>query len=117
MDGDSLVSVAGVIVYSTDVFYSAASHICLCIARMYPDHAASLFVANECFKSIEAAGTFHSAQPLYGGLSDAYGVSALAALSRLGIGGMLFICFHGRKVVRGEGELNGMTHLRQNPSN
>ena len=91
------VSVVGIMIYVVGV-YIILQVICAYISRSYPRYSASLFAANECFRSFVAAGAIHFSKPLYEGLGVAHGVSVLAGLSTLGIVGMFFMCRWGRRL-------------------
>lgn len=61
----------------------------------YPDHAASLFAANDFFRSVWAAAAVLYARLLFQALGIARGVSLLAGLSSGGVFGVLALYHFG----------------------
>ena len=55
------------------------------IPLSYPQYAASLFAANDAFRSLFAFGSVLFSRPMYINLGVAKGVTLLAGLSVLGI--------------------------------
>ncbi|OAQ71253.2 cycloheximide resistance protein [Pochonia chlamydosporia 170] len=64
----------------------------------YPQYAASLFAANDFFRSALACGSVLFAHPLFGNLGVAKGVSLLGGLSVIGIVGIWLLYFYGARL-------------------
>ncbi|KAF5548736.1 H+ antiporter [Fusarium napiforme] len=64
----------------------------------YPQYSASLFAANDFFRSALASGSILFAHPLYKNLGFAKGTSLLGGLSVIGIFGMWVLFFYGAKL-------------------
>lgn len=64
----------------------------------YPGYAASLFAANDFFRSAWAAGAVLYARPLFEGLGIARGVSLLGGLSCGGVIGVSLLYVYGAKL-------------------
>lgn len=61
----------------------------------YPQYAASLFAANDIFRSCLAAGAIVFAQPLFDNLGVDKGVTLLACLACGGVMGMVALWYWG----------------------
>lgn len=61
----------------------------------YPRYAASLFAANDVCRSMFAAGCVLFARPMFVNLGIGGGVSLLAGLACLGVGGMFYLWKYG----------------------
>ncbi|CAG8897335.1 unnamed protein product [Penicillium nalgiovense] len=68
------------------------------IPLTYPKYAASLFAANDFFRSALACGSVLFAHPLFGNLGVARGVSLLGGLSVIGIIGIWLLYFYGARL-------------------
>jgi len=68
------------------------------VPMTYPQYAASLFAANDFFRSLTAFGCILFATPLYTNLGIAKGISVLAGISTLGILGIFYLFFTGAKM-------------------
>ncbi len=64
----------------------------------YADYAASLFAANDFFRSALACGSILFSKPLYGNLGVARGTSLLGGLSTIGIIGIWLLYFYGARL-------------------
>ena len=64
----------------------------------YPRYAASLFAANDFFRSVWAGGAVLYATPLFKALGIARGVSLLGCLSCGGVLGVMALYFFGAKL-------------------
>ena len=64
----------------------------------YPEHAASLFAANDFFRSAWAAGAVLYARPLFIALGIDRGVSLLGGLSCGGVLGVSALYFYGARL-------------------
>lgn len=61
----------------------------------YPMYAASLFAANDFFRSALAAGAVEFARPLFINLGIANGVTLLGGLAFIGVIGVFVLYYHG----------------------
>jgi MFS transporter, DHA1 family, multidrug resistance protein len=68
------------------------------IPLSYAQYAASLFAANDFFRSALACGSVLFAKPLFGNLGVARGVSLLGGLSTIGIIGIWLLYFYGARL-------------------
>lgn len=66
----------------------------------YPRYAASLFAANDFFRSASAFASILYAGPLFGNLGVARGVTLLAGLSVIGIVGIWLLYYTGERLRR-----------------
>lgn len=89
-----IVSLIGVTIYAMSTFI-VLQCLSVYLPRIYPDYSASLFAANDFCRSSLAAAAVHVGVPLYTNLGIGKGVSVLAGLSVLGIGGIWFIYLKG----------------------
>ncbi|KAJ6031676.1 major facilitator superfamily domain-containing protein [Penicillium herquei] len=87
----------GITIYGATVFV-VMQCIFVYIPLSYPKYAASLFAANDFFRSALACGSVLFAHPLFGNLGVAKGVSLLGGLSVIGIIGIWLLYFYGGKL-------------------
>ncbi|KAJ5712094.1 hypothetical protein N7488_006250 [Penicillium malachiteum] len=87
----------GITIYGATVFV-VMQCIFVYIPLSYPKYAASLFAANDFFRSALACGSVIFAHPLFGNLGVAKGVSLLGGLSVIGIVGIWLLYFYGAKL-------------------
>ncbi|KAG2418543.1 hypothetical protein HFD88_001644 [Aspergillus terreus] len=87
----------GITIYGATVFV-VMQCIFVYIPLSYPNYAASLFAANDFFRSALACGSVLFAHPLFGNLGVARGVSLLGGLSVIGIIGIWLLYFYGARL-------------------
>ncbi|CAP93118.1 hypothetical protein E8E15_002199 [Penicillium rubens] len=87
----------GITIYGATVFI-VMQCIFMYIPLTYPKYAASLFAANDFFRSALACGSVLFAHPLFGNLGVARGVSLLGGLSVIGIIGIWLLYFYGGRL-------------------
>ena len=87
----------GITIYAATVFV-VMQCIFVYIPLSYPMYAASLFAANDFFRSALACGSVLFAHPLFGNLGVARGVSLLGGLSVIGIVGIWLLYFYGARL-------------------
>jgi MFS transporter, DHA1 family, multidrug resistance protein len=92
-----IVPTLGITVYGATVF-EIMQCIFVYIPLSYPMYAASLFAANDFFRSALACGSIIFAHPLYGNLGVAKGTSLLGGLSVIGIIGIWLLYFYGARL-------------------
>ncbi|KAH8897679.1 MFS general substrate transporter [Thozetella sp. PMI_491] len=92
-----IVPTIGVTIYAGSVF-TVLQCIFLYIPLSYPQYAASLFAANDFFRSALASGSILFAHPLYQDLGFSRGTTLLGGLSVIGILGMWMLFFYGAKL-------------------
>lgn len=92
-----IVPTLGVTLYAGSVF-TILQCIFLYIPLSYPRYSASLFAANDFFRSALASGSILLAHPLYNNLGFARGTSLLGGLSVIGILGMWWLYLYGAKL-------------------
>jgi DHA1 family multidrug resistance protein-like MFS transporter len=92
-----IVPTVGITIYAGSIF-TVLQCIFLYIPLSYPQYAASLFAANDFFRSALACGSILFAHPLYQNLGIARGTSLLGGLSAIGIVGMWLLFFYGAKL-------------------
>ncbi|KAF9871075.1 putative benomyl methotrexate resistance protein [Colletotrichum karsti] len=92
-----IASVIGITVYSCNLFV-VMQCIFVYIPVSYPKYSASLFAANDFFRSSLACGCVLFGRPLFVNLGVDRGVSVLAGLSGLGIIGVWVLYFYGAKL-------------------
>ncbi|KAJ5827238.1 hypothetical protein N7447_004001 [Penicillium robsamsonii] len=92
-----IVPTIGITIYGVTVFILMQC-IFLYIPLTYPKYAASLFAANDFFRSALACGSVLFAHPLFGNLGVARGVSLLGGLSVIGIIGIWLLYFYGSRL-------------------
>jgi DHA1 family multidrug resistance protein-like MFS transporter len=92
-----IVPTIGITIYGATVFI-VMQCIFVYIPLSYPMYAASLFAANDFFRSALACGSVLFAHPLFGNLGVAKGTSLLGGLSVIGIIGIWLLYFYGAKL-------------------
>jgi DHA1 family multidrug resistance protein-like MFS transporter len=92
-----IVPTIGITIYGATVFI-VMQCIFVYIPLSYPRYAASLFAANDFFRSALACGSVLFAHPLFGNLGVARGVSLLGGLSVIGIVGIWLLYFYGSRL-------------------
>ncbi|CAI6098337.1 unnamed protein product [Clonostachys chloroleuca] len=92
-----IVPTIGITIYGGTVFV-VMQCIFIYIPLSYPMYAASLFAANDFFRSALACGSVLFAHPLFGNLGVARGTSLLGGLSVIGIIGIWLLYFYGAKL-------------------
>lgn len=88
---------AGITIYAATCFV-VMQCIFVYVPLSYPQYAASLFAANDFFRSALACGSVLFAHPLFGNLGVARGVSLLGGLSVIGIVGIWLLYFYGARL-------------------
>ncbi|KAH0532295.1 hypothetical protein TsFJ059_001005 [Trichoderma semiorbis] len=89
-----IVPTIGITIYGATVFIVMQT-IFVYIPLSYPKYAASLFAANDFFRSALACGSVLFAHPLFHNLGVAKGTSLLGGLSVIGIIGIWLLYFYG----------------------
>lgn len=92
-----IVSVIGITIFATSGFVLFQC-IFMYLPLSYPQYAASLFAANDTWRSALAAGAIIFARPLYINLGVGRGVSILGGFAAGGVLGMLALYFYGAKL-------------------
>ncbi|KAH7136509.1 major facilitator superfamily domain-containing protein [Dactylonectria macrodidyma] len=92
-----IVPTIGITIYGATVFV-VMQCIFIYIPLSYPMYAASLFAANDFFRSALACGSVIFAHPLFNNLGVAKGTSLLGGLSVIGIIGIWALYFYGGKL-------------------
>ncbi|CAI7616710.1 unnamed protein product [Penicillium manginii] len=92
-----IVPTIGITIYGATVFI-VMQCVFVYIPLTYPMYAASLFAANDFFRSALACGSVLFAHPLFGNLGVAKGVSLLGGLSVIGIIGIWLLYFNGARL-------------------
>ncbi|KAL6365640.1 hypothetical protein LRP88_01641 [Fusarium phalaenopsidis] len=92
-----IVPTIGITIYAGSI-YTVLQCMFLYIPLSYPQYAASLFAANDLFRSAFASGSILFAHPLYANLGIAKGTSVLGGLSATGIIGMWLLYLYGAKL-------------------
>ncbi|ENH73763.1 Caffeine resistance protein 5 [Fusarium oxysporum f. sp. cubense race 1] len=92
-----IVPTIGITIYGATVFI-VMQCIFVYIPLSYPMYAASLFAANDFFRSALACGSVLFAQPLFDNLGVAKGTSLLGGLSVIGIIGIWLLYFYGGRL-------------------
>lgn len=92
-----IVPTIGITIYGATVFV-VMQCIFIYVPLSYPQYAASLFAANDFFRSALACGSVLFAQPLYGNLGVAKGTSLLGGLSVIGIIGIWLLYIYGGRL-------------------
>ncbi|KAJ5436590.1 Major facilitator superfamily domain general substrate transporter [Penicillium cf. griseofulvum] len=92
-----IVPTIGITIYGATVFI-VMQCIFIYVPLTYPKYAASLFAANDFFRSALACGSVLFAHPLFGNLGVARGVSLLGGLSVIGIIGIWLLYFYGGRL-------------------
>ena len=89
-----IVPTIGITIYGGTVFI-VMQCIFVYIPLSYPQYAASLFAANDFFRSALACGSVLFAHPLFGNLGVDRGTSLLGGLSVIGIIGIWLLYYYG----------------------
>ncbi|KAF4966186.1 hypothetical protein FSARC_6070 [Fusarium sarcochroum] len=92
-----IVPTIGITIYGATVFI-VMQCIFVYIPLSYPMYAASLFAANDFFRSALACGSVLFAQPLFDNLGVDKGTSLLGGLSVIGIIGIWLLYFYGARL-------------------
>ncbi|KAK0388633.1 hypothetical protein NLU13_4876 [Sarocladium strictum] len=92
-----IVPTIGITIYGATVFV-VMQCIFIYIPLSYPMYAASLFAANDFFRSALACGSVLFAHPLFHNLGVARGTSLLGGLSVIGIVGIWLLYFYGARL-------------------
>ena len=92
-----IVPTIGITIYGASVFV-VMQCIFVYVPMSYPQYAASLFAANDFFRSALACGSIMFAKPLFGNLGVGKGVSLLGGLSTTGVVGMFVLYYMGAKL-------------------
>ncbi|UKZ46975.1 hypothetical protein TrVGV298_001186 [Trichoderma virens] len=92
-----IVPTIGITIYGATVFIVMQA-IFIYIPLSYPKYAASLFAANDFFRSALACGSVLFAHPLFHNLGVARGTSLLGGLSVIGIIGIWLLYFYGARL-------------------
>ncbi|KAJ5216531.1 major facilitator superfamily domain-containing protein [Penicillium cinerascens] len=92
-----IVPTIGITIYGGTVFI-VMQCLFVYIPLSYPQYAASLFAANDFFRSALACGSVIFAHPLFGNLGVARGTSLLGGLSVIGILGIWLLYFYGARL-------------------
>ncbi|KJZ69001.1 hypothetical protein HIM_11603 [Hirsutella minnesotensis 3608] len=92
-----IVPTIGISIYGASVFV-VFQCLFIYIPLSYPNYAASLFAANDFFRSALACGSVLFANPLFGNLGVDKGVSVLGALSVIGIVGIWLLYLFGARL-------------------
>ncbi|KAJ5991748.1 hypothetical protein N7451_007472 [Penicillium sp. IBT 35674x] len=92
-----IVPTIGITIYGATVFI-VMQCVFVYIPLSYPKYAASLFAANDFFRSALACGSVMFAHPLFGNLGVARGTSLLGGLSVIGIIGIWLLYFYGSRL-------------------
>ncbi|OAA65954.1 benomyl methotrexate resistance protein [Niveomyces insectorum RCEF 264] len=87
----------GITVYGASVFV-VMQCIFVYIPLSYPQYAASLFAANDFFRSAFACGAVLFGRPLYMNLGVGRGTTVLAGLSTIGVLGIWLLYFYGARL-------------------
>lgn len=92
-----IVPTIGITIYGATVFV-VMQCVFVYIPLSYPMYAASLFAANDFFRSAFASGSIIFAHPLYANLGVAKGTSLLGGLSVIGIIGIWLLYYTGARL-------------------
>jgi DHA1 family multidrug resistance protein-like MFS transporter len=92
-----IVPTIGITIYGATVFI-VMQCLFVYIPLSYPMYAASLFAANDFFRSALACGSVLFAHPLFGNLGVARGTSLLGGLSVIGIIGIWLLYYYGARL-------------------
>lgn len=92
-----IVPTIGITIYGATCFV-VMQCIFIYVPLSYPQYAASLFAANDFFRSALACGSVLFAHPLFGNLGVARGTSLLGGLSVIGIVGIWLLYFYGARL-------------------
>lgn len=89
-----VVPTIGIVIYGYSAFMISQC-IFVYVPFSYPMYAASLFAANDFFRSALAAGAVEFARPLFINLGIANGVTLLGGLAFIGVIGVFVLYYHG----------------------
>lgn len=92
-----IVPTIGITIYGATVFIVMQA-VFIYVPLSYPRYAASLFAANDFFRSALACGSVLFAHPLFKNLGVAKGTSLLGGLSVIGIIGIWLLYFYGGRL-------------------
>lgn len=92
-----IVPTAGITIYGANSFIINQA-VFMYIPLSYPKYAASLFAANDFFRSALACGSVLFSLPMYGNLGVAKGTSLLGGLSVIGIVGIWWLYYNGARL-------------------
>ncbi|OJJ42251.1 hypothetical protein ASPZODRAFT_137397 [Penicilliopsis zonata CBS 506.65] len=92
-----IVPTIGIAIYGAACFV-VMQCIFIYVPLSYPKYAASLFAANDFFRSALACGSVLFAHPLFNNLGVARGVSLLGGLSVIGIVGIFLLYLYGSRL-------------------
>jgi DHA1 family multidrug resistance protein-like MFS transporter len=92
-----IVPTIGITIYSGSAFV-VLQCVFVYVPLSYPKYAASLFAANDFFRSAMACGSVLYARPMFSDLGIARGISLLGGLSTLGIIGIFLLYQFGAKL-------------------
>lgn len=92
-----IVPTIGITIYGASVFIVMQA-VFIYIPLSYPKYAASLFAANDFFRSALACGSILFAHPLFHNLGVAKGTSLLGGLSVIGIIGIWLLYYYGARL-------------------
>lgn len=92
-----IVPTIGITIYGATVFVVMQA-VFIYVPLSYPRYAASLFAANDFFRSALACGSVLFAHPLFGNLGVARGTSLLGGLSVIGIIGIWLLYYYGGRL-------------------
>ncbi|PKX88876.1 MFS transporter [Aspergillus novofumigatus IBT 16806] len=92
-----IVPTIGITIYSGSAFV-VLQCVFVYVPMSYPMYAASLFAANDFFRSAMACGSILYARPMFRDLGIARGISLLGGLSTLGIIGIFLLYKYGAKL-------------------
>ncbi|KAM0448995.1 hypothetical protein ACHAPV_007680 [Trichoderma viride] len=92
-----IVPTIGITIYGATVFVVMQA-VFIYVPLSYPRYAASLFAANDFFRSALACGSVLFAHPLFGNLGVAKGTSLLGGLSVIGIVGIWLLYYYGGRL-------------------
>ncbi|KAJ9608860.1 hypothetical protein H2200_006631 [Cladophialophora chaetospira] len=92
-----IVPTSGIFIFAFSTFFIFQALICY-VPLSYPRYVASLFAANDCARSLLAAGFVQFSRQMYTNLGIDKGVTLVAGLSVVGIGGMYGLYFYGSRL-------------------
>lgn len=87
----------GITIYGSSAFI-VLQCVFVYVPMSYPAYAASLFAANDFFRSAMACGSILYARPMFLNLGIGKGVSLLGGLSTLGVIGIFVLYLYGAKL-------------------
>ncbi|PYI31879.1 MFS general substrate transporter [Aspergillus indologenus CBS 114.80] len=92
-----IVPTIGITIYGSSAFI-VLQCVFVYVPMSYPAYAASLFAANDFFRSAMACGSILYARPMFLNLGIGKGVSLLGGLSTLGVIGIFVLYWYGAKL-------------------